>query len=143
MLRYPIRLTKDDNDTFLVEVPDVPMAHTFGKTREDAKVHAVDVILTAFDAYMRDKEPIPRPSRAKRGQTYVDIPPLDVAKIELYQAMRESGIGKYKLAKKLKWHLPQVDRVMRLSYASKFDQLEQALAAVGKRVVLSVEDRPA
>lgn len=142
MLRYPIRLTKDDNDTFLVDVPDVPEAHTFGETREEAKGHAVDVLLSAFDAYMKLKRPIPAPSAIRRGQASVEIPPLDEAKLALYTAMRDSGMGKYRLAKTLGWHLPQVDRVLTLRYRSQFDQIEQALAAVGKRVVVSVENRP-
>lgn len=136
-MRYPIRLTKDDNDTFLVDVPDVPEAHTFGETKEDAKMHAVDVILSAFDTYIKAKRPIPVPSTAKRGQVYVDIPALDGAKIDLYHAMRESGTGKYRLAKKLGWQLPQLDRVLTLRYRSRFDQIEKALAAVGRKVVIS------
>ena len=139
MLRYPIRLTKDDNGTYLVDVPDVPEAHTFGETKDDAKRHALDVILSAFDARMKDKEPIPVPSPARR-RLYVDIPPIDVAKIALYTTMREQRIGKAALAKRLAWHLPQLTRVMTLRYQSKFGQIEQALEAVGKRIVLDVEN---
>jgi len=141
MLRYRIQLTRDDNDTFLVDVPDVPEAHTFGETQEEAKTHAVDAILTIFDAYIKDKRDIPAPSPIRRGQISIEIPPLDVAKIGLYNAMRDAGIGKYQLAKTLGWHLPQLDRVLRLRYRSRFDQVQQALEAVGKRVVISVEDR--
>ena len=140
MLRYPIRLTKDDNGTYLVDVPDVPEAHTFGETKDDAKRHALDVILTAFDARMRDKEPIPVPSPATRSRMYVDLPPIDVAKIALYTTMQEQRIGKAALAKRLDWHLAQLSRVLTLRYQSKFSQIEQALEAVGKRIVLDVEN---
>ncbi len=140
MLRYPIRLTKDDNGTYLVDVPDVPEAHTFGETKDDARAHAIDVILTAFDARMKDKEPIPVPSPTRRRQMYVDIPPIDVAKIALYTTMREQRIGKAALAKRLDWHLPQLTRVLTLRYQSKFGQIERALGAVGKRIVLDVEN---
>ena len=54
-----------------------------------------------------------------------------------YNAMRESGTGKYRLAKKLGWKLPQFDRVFTLRYRSRFDQIEKALAAVGRKVVIS------
>ena len=141
MLRYRIRLTKDDNGTFLVSVPDVPEVQTYGETKDEAKAHAVDAILTAFDAYMKGKRPIPQPSSVQHARAYVEIPPLDVAKIELYRAMRDSGTGKYRLAKKLGWYMPQLDRVLALRYRSRFDQVEQALAAVGKRIVVSVENR--
>lgn len=36
MLRYRVKLSKDTNDTILVEVPDVPGAATFGEDREEA-----------------------------------------------------------------------------------------------------------
>ena len=139
-MRYPVRLKTDDNGTYLVSFPDVPEAHTFGESKADALDHAQDALLTALDGYISNKRPIPTPSRT--GKFIVEVPPLDVAKLELYEAMHESGTGKYRLAKKLGWHLPQVDRVLQLRYRSRFDQLEQALAVVGKRVVVSVENRP-
>ena len=36
MLRYPVKLSKDTNDTILVDVLDIPEAHTFGEDREEA-----------------------------------------------------------------------------------------------------------
>jgi antitoxin HicB len=45
------------------------------------------------------------------------------------------------LARKLGWHLPQIDRVLDLRHASRLDQVEAALAALGRE--LHVEVRPA
>ena len=36
MYRYPARLERDDNDTYLVRFPDVPEAVTFGEDVDDA-----------------------------------------------------------------------------------------------------------
>jgi antitoxin HicB len=54
--------------------------------------------------------------------------------------MREAGVGKADLARRLNWHMPQVNRVLDLRHASRIDQLEAALAALGKKLVLEIED---
>ena len=137
LLRYPVTLERDDNGTILVGFPDVPEAHTFGTTEEDALTHATDALLTALEAYITDKRPLPTPS--SQGQWWVEIPPLDAAKLALYQAMREQRITKYRLSKQLGWHTPQVDRVLALRYRSRFDQIQQALGVVGLQAVINVE----
>ena len=135
---YPVTLTKDDNDTYLVDFPDVPEAHTFGDSIPEALERAVDALLTALDGYIAERIPVPRPSRA--GRYGVEVPPLDVAKLELHETMRQKRISKYRLGKMLGWHSPQVDRVLQLRYQSQFKQIEQALEAVGKKVVVRVTD---
>ena len=61
----------------------MPEAHTFGESKADALDHAQDALLTALDGYISNKRPIPTPSRA--GKLVVEVPPLDVAKLELYE----------------------------------------------------------
>ena len=68
----------------------------------------------------------------------MSLPSLSAAKISLYSAMREEGLGKADLAKRLRWHLPQVDRLLDLSHASRLDQIERALAVMGRELVVSV-----
>ena len=101
---YPVTLTKDDNDTYLVDFPDVPEAHTFGDSIPEALERAVDALLTALDGYIAERSPVPRPSRA--GRYGVEVPPLDVAKLELHETMRQKRISKYRLGKMLGWHSP-------------------------------------
>lgn len=139
-MQYPVTLTKDDNGTWLVSVPDVPEAVTFGETREEALAHATDALLTAFDARMRDREEIVAPSG--KGSVFVELPALEAAKIELYRAMRERQVGKAALARRLDWHLPQVDRVLNVRHGSQLQQLEAAFAALGKKLVVTVIDIP-
>ena len=138
MLRYPVKLTKDDG-TVLVDFPDFPEAHTYGDDKDEALMRAVDALMTIIEAYIKDRQAIPKPSK---GRTMVEVPPLMVTKIALYNEMLEQRINKAELGRRLHWHLPQVDRVLDVRHASRLDQMEQALAVVGKRVVVSVEDRP-
>ena len=135
MLRYPVKLTKEDGRV-LVDFVDFP-AHTYGEDRDEALVRAVDALTTIIGAYMRDRHPIPPPSKRQRGPM-VDVPPLMVAKVELYNAMLKQKVGKTELGRRLNWHLPQVDRVLDVNHASRVDQLEHALGAVGKRLELHV-----
>jgi antitoxin HicB len=137
-MRYPVTVSKDDNGTFLVRFADVPEAITYGDTKEEALAHAQDALLTAFDAYIKDRRDIPEPS--ERGGASVEVPALEASKIALYRAMRERSINKSELARRLHWHLPQVDRVLDVRHGSQIDQMEAALAAVGKRLVVNVVD---
>jgi antitoxin HicB len=94
-----------------------------------------------FDALMADRQAIPAASPAN-GRPTVALPALDAAKIALYTAMRDAKVNKAELRRRLRTHPPQVDRLLKMRHASKLDLLEQAFAAVGKRLVLSFEDLP-
>ena len=136
-MKYPVRLSKDDNGTFLVSFPDFPEAHTFGDTKAVALARAEDALATVIDAYIKDRRPIPDPSTHGRG---VEIPTLTAIKVELYRTMRTKKVGKAELARRLKVHLPQVDRLVDVRHGSRLDQLEGALKALGKRLVVRIED---
>ena len=94
---------------------------------------------------MRHRQPIPSPSAPQHGAMAptVSLPPLLVAKVELYNTMLGQQVNKAELGRRLHWHLPQVDRVLDVRHASRLDQLEQALAAVGKRLELRVVEETA
>ena len=51
--------------------------------------------------------------------------------------MRDQGIGKAELARRLGWHLPQVDRALDIQHHSRMDQMDAALGAVGIRLQVS------
>ena len=136
-MRYPVTITPDDGQ-FSVTFPDVPEAVTFGETRDEALERAPDALLTIFDAFMKDRRDLPAPSETTGDA--IELPALESAKIELYRAMRVGNVGKAELARRLDWHLPQVDRVLRVKHGSQLDQMEAAFAALGKKLVLTVVD---
>ena len=137
---YPIRLERDDNKTILVSFPDFPEAHTFGDDEADALARAEDALATAIDGYIKDRRDIPLPS-AIATKYRVTMPALMEAKAFLYETMRRSKVNKSELAKRLDWHLPQVDRLLEMTHGSKLEQLESAFKAMGKRLVIAIEDR--
>jgi antitoxin HicB len=52
--------------------------------------------------------------------------------------MREQGMGRAELARRLRWHLPQINRVLDLRYASRMEHVEAALAALGLRLIVDI-----
>jgi len=136
-MRYAVTLVPDDNGSLLVTAPDIPEAVTFGEDREDALARAADAIETAIMGFMSAREDIPAPKA--KGQDYVSLPALSVAKIELYRAMRADGVGKTALAKRLGVALPQIDRLLDLRHASRLDAIERAFAALGRTMEVVVK----
>ena len=140
MLQYLVKLSRDTNGTILVDFPDVPAAHTFGEDEDEALMHAADALETALSIYIDDRRDIPKPSPLKRRGKFVTVPALTEAKVALYNAMRAQRVGKAELARRLNWHLPQVDRLLDLLHSSRLDQLEAAFRALGKRISIVVEE---
>lgn len=139
MLRYPVILETDTNGTILVSFPDAPEAHTFGADRDEALRRAGDALETAFLAYIEAGRPIPQPSAARR-RPMVTLPALTEAKIRLYAAMRAQKVSKAELARRLRCHPPQVDRLLDLRHASRLDRLQSAFKALGKDLTVEVLD---
>jgi antitoxin HicB len=136
---YPAVLERDDNGTILVSFPDFPEVHTFGDDEADALAHAVDALATGIDAYVKDRRDIPLPS-AIVTRHRVPLPALSEAKIRLYETMRRARVSKSELSRRLRWHPPQVDRLLDIKHESRLSQLEAAFSALGKRLVLGLTD---
>ena len=130
MLTYPILLEEDDG-TLLATSPDFPELTTFGMDRDEALARAVDALEEAIAARIHDGRNIPAPSQ---GPEIAVLPTLTAIKVMLYQGMREQGIGKAELARRLGWHQPQVDRVLDVQHNSRMDQLDAAMAAIGRHL---------
>ena len=137
MFNYPTTFTRD-GDTILVTFRDVPEAITFGANKEEALLNAVDALETGLSFYVESRKALPLPSKAKRGEITVSPTALECAKLGVYQAMTEQGIRKAELARRLGWHLPQVDRLFDLRHASKLEQIEAAASALGRHIKVRV-----
>jgi antitoxin HicB len=85
---------------------------------------------------MAHGEEVPLPSAAK-GRPSVALPALTAAKLEAYRAMRAAGLNKKQLAERLGWQPSQVTRLFDGRHASRLDQIEAALKALGRRLVVS------
>jgi len=132
-LNYPVHLETAEEGGFIVTFPDVPEAITQGEDEDEALLRAVDALETALSFYIDDRRPLPIPSTAV-GRPVVRPSALESAKLALYAEMTTQGVRKSELARRLGWRPPQVDRLFDLRHASRFDQIEAAARALGRRV---------
>ena len=137
MLTYPIQL-EEDHGTVVATSPDFPELTTFGDDRDDALTHAFDALEEAIAARVHAGQDIPPPSP---GEDRVGLPTLTAVKVILYQGMRDDGIGKAELARRLGWHLPQVDRVLDVQHRSRMDQIDAALGVIDRQLHVSAPVR--
>ena len=137
MFDYPVTLNPDGG-TVLVTFADVPEIITFGADEDEALFNAVDALETRLSFYVDSRLALPAVSKPALGQKTVRPSALECAKLGFYQAMTEQGIKKAELARRLRWHMPQVDRLFDLRHASRFDQIEAAAAALGRDIEVTV-----
>lgn len=142
MLRYSVVLTPDENGSVIAEVPDIPGTITFGKDKTEALDMALDAALTMLTAIMDDGEDIPQPSEPKTDQPIIELPPMAVVKLAIYQGMKDQGVSQLKMAARLHTDPKSVRRLLDLYHRSKWDHLEMALEALGYRVQVRVEPSP-
>ena len=133
-LDYPATLRRAKEGGYVVTFRDVPEAITQGEDRADALANAIDALETALEMYSDSMTDLPKPSNARAREVLVRPSALACMKFAVYQTMRERGMRKAELARRLGWHLPQVNRLLDLHHASRLDQAEAALHVLGKRL---------
>jgi antitoxin HicB len=62
------------------------------------------------------------------------VPLLVGLQVDLYRALRESGLTRAELARRLGWNRNSVDRLFDVNHASRLEQIEAALGALGYRI---------
>ena len=128
-------------EAYNVTFPDVPEANTCGWSWEEALEMAEDCLGVALSFYVDKDEDIPVPSAVADGQVLVPVPLIVAAKLTVYTAMREQCITKETLAARLGMQENAVRKLLDPGYRSHISQVEKALRAVGRRLL--VEDRAA
>jgi antitoxin HicB len=138
---YPASIHReDDGKEFLVRFTDLPEALTSGDDMEDSLVQAADCLAESLAGRIRRGDPIPAPSRLKRGQHPIGVPLYLAPKLALYLAMRESGLRNTELAKRLGVSETVIRRMLDPKHNTKPARIQAALNALGKRIVVSFED---
>ena len=135
-IAYRVTLESDDNGTLLVTCRSLPQVTTFGDDEADALDHARDAIEEALAARIANGRDIPEGSA--RGPQLVRLPALTSLKADLYSQMRRAGVTRAELARRLRWNRESVDRLLRLDHASRLDQIEAAVAALGRQVDVGI-----
>lgn len=137
-MSYPASLKSYKGGQVGVFFADVPEAITAGTNEAEALDRAQDALTVALSSYLDDGRPLPIPSKAKRGQPLVVLPPRVAIKLAIHEAMVQQGVTQAQLGERLSIDGRQVRRILNLDHESKLSQLEAALAVLGLRASVSV-----
>jgi len=137
--QYPVMLKSSDEGGYVVTCRDLPQLITQGEDRQDALEQAMDAMDEVFAAYMIEGIEFPEPSKARRGEHLVAPPAETMAKAALYIAMRQAGISKTQLAKRLGVDEKEIRRLLDPHYGSKLPRIAQAISLLGHRLVIDLE----
>lgn len=135
MQGYPVNIRKDGKYLF-VTFPDIPEAFTQGRDRAEALKAARDVLETAMDIYFDERRPVPPPSKPHRGQAVVNLSPSVAAKVLLLNEMLRQKVRPVDLARRIGTTKQEVNRLTDLKHATKIDRIDEALRALGKRLII-------
>jgi antitoxin HicB len=138
---YPARFGRgEEPGVLVVTFRDVPEAITQGNGKKDAVWQAADCLEEAIAGRIADGREIPKASRPARGEQPIPVPAPMAAKAALYLAMRQARLTNAQLARKLGCDEREVRRMLDPRHATKLPRIKAALDALGKRLVVGVEE---
>jgi antitoxin HicB len=132
---YPVNLRKDGK-FLLVTFPDIPEAITQGNNHAHALKMAAEALESAMDFYFEDRRAVPLPSRPKRGQAVVELPPSVAAKVLLLNEMIRQKVRPAELARRIGTTPQEVNRLTNIRHTTRIDRVDAALRALGKRLIV-------
>jgi antitoxin HicB len=137
---YPALLEPDETGRPVVSFIDFPHAHTDGKDAAEAMEEAIDCLGSVIAQRLAEKAEIPAPSRIKRGQCLVPVPLWIAGKLALHFAMKDRSLNNVNLARRLGISETVVRRMLDPGHATKSKKLEAALGAMGKQLIVGMEE---
>ncbi len=137
---YPARFSTGPDGRVLVEFVDLPRVATDGANTAEAMEEAIDALGSDLSIRLSRHEEIPAPSFAKRGQRPVPVPWWLTPKLALCFAMRDQGVNNSELARRLNVDERVVRRMLDPAHETKAEKIQAALAFLGKRLTMEVED---
>jgi antitoxin HicB len=131
----------EDPDVVVVSFPDVPEAVTQGRGLAEALREAADALGTALLTYPMRRLPLPAPETD--GGHPVAVPAEIAAKLAVLDAFAAAGITQAELGRRLGKDEKEGRRILDPMHATKLATLSAARGALGRRLVISVEEQPA
>lgn len=136
---YAVLLKSADEGGFVVTCRDLPQLITQGNSLDEALSEAIDAMDEVFAAYIKGKLDFPAPSKPRKGEHMIAPPAETIAKAALYVAMKEAGFSNVQLAKRLGVDEKEIRRMLDPHYGSNIQRISQAIAILGKRLVIGLE----
>jgi antitoxin HicB len=140
---FPARLAPDEEGRLVVHFPDLPEALTDGADEAEALAEAADCLSEALAGRINRGEDIPPPSRLRRGRHWVAPEPTIALKAALYSALRMRRMTVADLARRLDIDARKAARLIDPRAASRLNDLEVALSALGYAIAIELHEKPA
>ena len=135
---YPAELERDEDGRYVVVFPDFGWGATDGATREEALGEARDLLRELIATTMREGKALPERSQTDEKRPLV-VPPVAIAlKAAFYEAFREAGMSRRRLAHDLGVAESEVRRMLNPDHATKAATIDRALRRLGKRVTVTI-----
>jgi len=136
---YPVTLVPDEVDGgYIVTCRDLPETITQGNSVSECLEEAQGAVEAAINGRIYSNKEIPKPSKPRKNEHLVAVP-LDTAiKAAVYIAMREQGITKSELARRLGVDEKEARRITDPRHGSKLSTMDKALRVLGKQAELVI-----
>jgi len=136
-IRYPATVQAQQDGTFLVQFLDLPDTFTEGHTKEEALFNATEVLSAMLAWRLDEAQDVPAPSLKVKGAHYIAPDAKTQAAMLLRLARGERTLSD--LARALETSWPAAKRLEDPTHWPSLKTLDRAAAALGKRLVLSLE----
>ena len=136
-IRYPATVEKQEDGSFLVRFVDLADTFTEGQTREEALFNASEVLSAMLAWRLDEAKDVPAPSLKVKGAHYIAPDAKTQAAMLLRLARGERTLSD--LARTLETSWPAAKRLEDPTHWPSLKTLDRAAAALGKRLVLSLE----
>lgn len=136
---YPVFISEEEG-TFIVRSRDLPELLTFGDDEASALANAEDALHVVLLSYAEKNLDIPQPSQPTADERIVFVAANVATKLAVIEAFRHSNISKSEFARRMGVAEGEARRILDPDYGSKLDKLELAARALGRRLVVVLEE---
>jgi antitoxin HicB len=134
---YAFHFSREDNG-WVDTCRDLPEAISQANADEDRIEVAEGCLQAALESRIRDNEPLPIARKPRRGEVSINPPAATAAKAALYDAMRDAGISKVELARKLGIDEKEVRRMLDTGHGTKLPRIAEALEVMGRHLHIAL-----
>lgn len=136
-IRYPAKIEPQKPSGYFVQFVDFDEAFSEGDTLDEALFNAAEVLTLTLEGRLEEGLDVPPPSRDVRGARYVAPDAKTQAAMLLRLARGERSLAE--LARALETSWPAAKRLEDPTHWPSLKTLDRAAAALGKRLVLTLE----